>query len=106
MAPTFSMAYFSKTPKNLGDMMSILNVLMSIQLPFAVIPMLTFTSSRYVNIRGTSIIGEVRNVEIPGPTQQLLCSKHHDFLAVFPLAHSKINQISLFLDEIIQKVSD
>ena len=50
MAPTFSMAYFSKSPKNLGDMMSILNVLMSIQLPFAVIPMLTFTSSRYVNI--------------------------------------------------------
>ena len=50
MAPTFSMAYFSKTPKNLGDMMSILNVLMSIQLPFAVIPMLTFTSSRYVNM--------------------------------------------------------
>ena len=48
MAPTFSMAYFSKSPKNLGDMMSILNVLMSIQLPFAVIPMLTFTSSRYV----------------------------------------------------------
>ena len=50
MAPTFSMAYFSKSPKNLGDMMSILNVLMSIQLPFAVIPMLTFTSSRYVNM--------------------------------------------------------
>ena len=25
-----------------------------------------------VNIRGTSILGEVRNVEIPGPTQQLL----------------------------------
>ena len=44
--------------------------------------------------RGTSILGEVRNVEIPGPTQQLLCSKYHDFLAVFPLAHSKINQIS------------
>ena len=40
--------------------------------------------------RGTSILGEVRNVEIPGPTQQLLCSKYHDFLAVFPLAHSKI----------------
>jgi hypothetical protein len=44
--------------------------------------------------RSTSILGEVRNVEIPGPTQQLLCSKYHDFLAVFPLAHSKINQIS------------
>ena len=50
--------------------------------------------SKYVIIRGTSILGEVRNVEIPGPTQQLLCSKYHDFLAVFPLAHSKINQIS------------
>ena len=41
----------------------------------------------------TSILGEVRNIEIPGPTQQLLCRKSHDFLAVFPLAHSKINQI-------------
>ena len=44
--------------------------------------------------RGTSILGEVRNVEIQGATQQLLCSKYHDFLAVFPLAHSKINQIA------------
>ena len=42
--------------------------------------------------RGTSIQGEVRNVEIPGATQQLLCSKSHDFLAIFDLAHSKINQ--------------
>ena len=42
----------------------------------------------------SSILGEVRNVEIPGPSQQLLCSKYHDFLAVFLLAHSKINQIS------------
>ena len=48
----------------------------------------------YVVLRGTSILGEVRNVEIPGPTQQLLCSKYHDFLAVFPLAQSKINQIA------------
>ena len=48
----------------------------------------------YLNIKGTSIQGEVRNVEIPGPTQQLLCSKYHDFLADFPLAHSKINQIA------------
>ena len=44
--------------------------------------------------RGTSILGEVRSVEIPGPTQQLLCSKYHDFLAIFALAHSKINQIA------------
>ena len=42
----------------------------------------------------TSILGEVRNIEIPGPTQQLLCSKYHDFLAIFALAHSKINQIA------------
>ena len=38
--------------------------------------------------RGTSILGEVRNVEISRVTQQLLCSKSHDFLAVFALAHS------------------
>ena len=42
--------------------------------------------------RGTSIL--YRNIEIPGPTQQLLCSKSHDFLAIFALAHSKINQIA------------
>ena len=44
--------------------------------------------------RGISILGEVRNVEISRVTQQLLCSKSHDFLAVFALAHSKINQIA------------
>ena len=44
--------------------------------------------------RGTSILGEVRNVEISRVTQQLLCNKSHDFLAVFALAHSKINQIA------------
>ena len=49
---------------------------------------------KYLQGRGTSILGEVRNVEIPGPTQQLLCSKYHDFLAIFALAHSKINQIA------------
>ena len=38
-------------------------------------------------------IPEVRNVKISRVTQQLLCSKSHDFLAVFALAHSKINQI-------------
>jgi hypothetical protein len=27
-------------------------------------------------------------------SQQLLCSKSHDFLAVFTLAHSNINQIA------------
>ena len=46
------------------------------------------------HVRGTSILGEVRNVEISGPTQQLLCSKYHGFLAVFALAHPKINQIA------------
>ena len=40
------------------------------------------------------LIGEVRNVEISGATQQLLCSKSHDFPAVFGLAQSKINHIA------------
>ena len=39
-------------------------------------------------------LGEVRNVELSRVTQQLLCSKCHDFLAIFALAHSKINQIA------------
>ena len=47
-----------------------------------------------VFVRGTSILGEVRNMEISRATQPLLCSKSHDFLAVFALAHSKINQIA------------
>ena len=47
--------------------------------------------------RGISILGEVRNVEISRVTQQLLCSKSHDNLAGFALAHSKINQIAQFL---------
>ena len=38
--------------------------------------------------RATSILGEVRNVEISRATQQLLNGKSHDFLAVFVLAHS------------------
>ena len=50
--------------------------------------------STLVKGRGTSILEEVRNIEIPGPTQQLLFSKYHDFLAIFALAHSKINQIA------------
>ena len=44
--------------------------------------------------RGNSIKGEVRHCESEVLTQQLLCSKSHDFLAVFALAHSKINQIA------------
>ena len=51
-----------------------------------------------VLIRGISILGEGRNVEISRVTQQLLSSKSQDFLAVFALAHSKINQIAYFLD--------
>ena len=38
--------------------------------------------------------------------KQLLNGKSHDFPAVFALAHSKINQIAKFLDEIIQEDSD
>ena len=50
--------------------------------------------TRYLWTRGTLILVEVRNVEISGVTQQLLCSKSHDLLAAFALAHSKINQIA------------
>ena len=60
----------------------------------------------YMLTRGTSILGEVRNVEISRVTQQLLCSKSHDFLAIFALAQSKINQLAQFFDEIIEEVSD
>ena len=49
---------------------------------------------KVMTARGTSILGEVHNVEISRVTQQLLCSKSHDFLAVFALAHSKIIQIA------------
>ena len=45
--------------------------------------------------RGISILEEVRNVAISRPTQQLLqWYKCHDFLAIFALAHSKINQMA------------
>ena len=44
------------------------------------------------------MLGEVRNAEISRVTQQLLCSKSHDILAIFALAHSKINQIACFLN--------
>ena len=52
-----------------------------------------YTQKKFVSAdglgRGTSILGEVRNVEISGVTQQLLCSKSHDFLAFFAPAHPK-----------------
>ena len=51
-------------------------------------------SVKYISTRGISIQGEVRHVWISRATQQLLCSKSHDFLAIFALAHSKINQIA------------
>jgi hypothetical protein len=34
-----------------------------------------------------------------GLLQQLLCSKSHDFLAIFALAHSNINQLAKILDD-------
>ena len=46
----------------------------------------------FAGTRGTSILREVRNVEIPGPTQQLLNGKSHDFLAVFPLCSTLENE--------------
>ena len=55
---------------------------------------LSLCTIMYISSRDTSILGEVRNVEISRVTQQLLCSKSHDFLAIFALAHSKINQIA------------
>ena len=54
----------------------------------------SLTTIMYISSRGTSILGEVRNVEISRVTQQLICSKSHDFLAVFAQPHSKINQIA------------
>ena len=41
---------------------------------------------KLIHTRGISILGEVRNVAISRPTQQLLWYKFHDFLAVFALA--------------------
>ena len=55
---------------------------------------LSLSNIMCISSRGTSILGEVHNVEISRVTQQLLCSKSHDLLAVFALAHSKINQIA------------
>ena len=44
---------------------------------------------RLARDRGASILGEVRNVEIPGRSFYV-----EDFLATYALAHSKINQIT------------
>ena len=46
------------------------------------------------NYRGTSILGEVHNVEISRATQQLLNGKSHDFLVMYAQTKKKINQIS------------
>ena len=48
--------------------------------------------------RGTSILEEVRNVEISGPTQQLPCSKYHDFSSRFSSNTFK-NQLSFIIFE-------
>ena len=45
MVPTFSVAFFSDI-NDLTGMNDLLNALMSILLPFAVLPALTFSSSR------------------------------------------------------------
>lgn len=45
--PTFYLAYFSNID-DLSGMNDILNAVMSLQLPFAVIPVLAFTSNRYI----------------------------------------------------------
>ena len=66
----------------------------------------TILSRSYLEVSRISIQGEVRHVWISRATQQLLRSKSHDFLAIFALAHSKINQIAKFFDEMIQEVSD
>ena len=54
---------------------------------------ITLVMLEMVRTRSTSILGS-RGVQ--SVTQQLLCSKSYDFLAVFALAHSKINQIAYF----------
>ena len=51
----------------------------------------------HIEIRKSAI--EVRNVEIPGPTQQLLCSKYHDFQAVIPLNSTLKNQSNVMIFE-------
>jgi hypothetical protein len=45
----------------------------------------------------------VRNVEIPGATQQLLNGKSHDFLAIFGWFNSKITQFDWFLSVLEEK---
>lgn len=45
--PTVLLAVFSGI-ENLTSMNDLLNVLMSLQLPFALIPILTFTSSKHI----------------------------------------------------------
>ena len=42
--------------------------------------------TRVVNTRGTSTLGEVRNVEVSRASQQLVNGKSDDFLAIFQIA--------------------
>lgn len=51
--PTFLVAFYSKI-EDLTGMNDVLNALMSLQLPFAVLPTIAFTSSQY-------IMGEFKN---------------------------------------------
>ena len=65
--------------------------------------------SKLAEDRGTSIPGEVCNVEIPGSTQQLLNGKSHDFLAIFALKYgseekgSSLCKCSILLGFIMSK---
>ena len=104
MGESIWFALTSITPQGGGECPKALSgrVLVAAYWLFIVLMLATFTANlaafltveRYVRCRGTSILREVRNVEISRVTQQLRCSKSHDFLAVFALAHSKINQIA------------
>ena len=79
--------HFEETFERLADILRYLTLMLLDNKDFD-------PTTGFAKARGTSILGEVRNVEISGATQQLLCSKSHDFQAVFALAHSKINQIA------------
>ena len=55
--------------------------------------------SIFVWHRGTSILGEVFNLWISRATQQLLCSKSHDFLAAFALKSIKLHNFLMKLSK-------
>ena len=86
--------HYSQSVQAQKEIFVYLGILLSYMLLFKVIRSLTYLFFEYIKARGISILGEVRNVAISSPTQQLLWYKFHDFLAVFALEHSKINQIA------------